>query len=106
MNRDLRASTEQDSSFVDGLKRRLERRGEREGRKETRLWSERQMVPGGQEKKNQSLWQKAFSGSEGVKAILVQWEPEVSWSGMSKGCGCRKQRGHSPRGRRQVRNAD
>lgn len=25
MNRDLRASTEQDSSFVDGLERRLER---------------------------------------------------------------------------------
>ena len=45
---------------MDGLERRLERKGEREGRKETKLRSEGQMVPGGQEKQNQSSRAKSF----------------------------------------------
>ena len=90
---------------MDGLERRLERKGEREGRKETKLRSEGQMVPGGQEKQNQSSRAKSFLWVRRGESYLVQCEPEVSWSGMSEGCGCRKQRGHSWRGKRQDRNA-
>ena len=72
---------------MDGLERRLERRGEREGRQETRLRSEGQMVPGGQEKQNQSLRAESFLwvrrgesyfGAMGARGQL-EWDEWRMW---------------------------
>ena len=64
-----------------------------------------QTLPGGQER-TKVYCKTVLSGSVGVKAILVPWEPEASQSGVSKACGYRKQTGLSRRLRRQIRSAD